>query len=72
MKDFHFRENQSDEYPETFTEHHVGYWFPNWIFNRIMDYLEWKTDCWGDENYPRYAATVRFLTQINAHDIIGN
>ena len=62
MQILHLHENQSDECPETFTRHYVGHWLPNWIFNRIMDYLEWKADCWGDENYPRYVTVLRFYT----------
>ena len=42
------------ECPESFNAQYIYQLIPDWFIKGIMEYLEWKTDCWGDDSYPRY------------------
>ena len=42
------------ECPESFNAQYIYQLIPDWFIKGIMEYLEWKPDCWGDDSYPRY------------------
>ena len=44
---------RSGECPESFNAQYVYQLIPDWFIKGIMEYLEWKTDCWGDDSHPR-------------------